>query len=61
MTRIPVWLYILFGLLAVTAGIVGVVHAAAGLPTAFWAVVTVLGAASLANAAFRMRPDRHQA
>jgi hypothetical protein len=61
MTRIPIWPYVLFGLLALVAGILGVRHAPSGLPTAFWAVVTVLGAASLTNAGFRMRADRHQA
>ncbi len=47
MSRIPTWLYILFGLLALVAGVLGVTHAPSGPPKTFWALVTVLGAASL--------------
>jgi hypothetical protein len=49
MARIPPWLYILFGCIAVVAGVLGVGHAPAGLPKVFWAVVTVAGVASLAT------------
>ena len=49
MARIPPWLYILFGVLAIVAGVLGVGHAPAGLPKVFWAVVTVAGVASLAT------------
>ena len=48
MARIPSWLYILFGVIAIVAGVLGVGHAPAGLPKVFWAVVTVAGVASLA-------------
>ena len=61
MSRIPTWLHVLFGLLALVAGILGVVHAPAGLPTVFWAAITVLGAASLINAGFSLRRDRRPA
>jgi hypothetical protein len=47
MSRVPAWLYILFGVLAIVAGILGVSHAPTGVPTLFWAVVTILGAGSL--------------
>lgn len=61
MARIPPWLYILFGVLAIAAGVLGVGHAPAGLPKVFWAVVTVVGVASLAtswNVARRPRKQR---
>lgn len=46
-SRIPAWLAILVGLLAIVAGVLGVTHAPNGVPKVFWAVITVLGAASL--------------
>ena len=49
MARIPPWLYILFGVLAIVAGVLGVGHAPDGLPKVFWAIVTVAGVASLAT------------
>ena len=62
MSRIPVWLYLLFGPLAVAAGILGVIHAPAGVPKTSWAIITILGVASLASAGYRClhrNPDRH--
>jgi len=61
MSRVPACLYVLFGLIALVAGILGIAHAPSGLPTAFWAVITVLGAASLINAGISARRDRHPA
>ncbi len=49
MARIPPWLYIFFGVIAIVAGVLGVGHAPAGLPKVFWAVVTIAGVASLAT------------
>ena len=57
MARIPRWIYIMFGLLALLSGILGVIHAPSGVPKTFWAVICVLGAASL-FAAFRVRGQR---
>jgi hypothetical protein len=47
MSRIPTWLYILFGAIAIVAGVLGVGHAPDGIPKIFWAVITVTGGASL--------------
>ncbi|MDP9093471.1 MAG: hypothetical protein M3N95_11195 [Actinomycetota bacterium] len=47
MARIPRWIYIMFGLLALLSGILGVIGAPSGVPKAFWAVICVLGAVSL--------------
>ncbi len=47
MSRIPAWLYILFGVIAIAAGVLGVGHAPSGVPKVFWAVVAVLGVVSL--------------
>lgn len=47
MSRIPVLLYVLFAVIALAAGVLGVGHAPNGLPKVFWALVTVLGAVSL--------------
>ncbi len=58
MTRIPAWLYLLFGLLAVLAGILGVGHAPSGLPRIFWAAITLLGAGSLIHVGYTARVSR---
>lgn len=50
MSRIPAWLYALFGVIAVVAGILGMRHAPSGVPKVFWALVTVGGVASLTTA-----------
>jgi hypothetical protein len=50
MFRIPAWLYILFGAIAIISGVLGVTNAPSGVPQIFWAVVTVVGLASLAAA-----------
>jgi hypothetical protein len=50
MARIPRWMYVMFGLLALLTGILGVIHAPSGVPKTFWAVICVLGAASLVAA-----------
>jgi len=47
MSRIPAWLYVLFGVIAIIAGILGVIHAPSGIPKIFNGVLTVIGAASL--------------
>ncbi len=47
MFRIPAWLYVLFGVIATVAGVLGIGHAPSGVPKVFWAVVTVVGIASL--------------
>jgi uncharacterized membrane protein HdeD (DUF308 family) len=60
MARIPPWLYILFGVIAIVAGVLGVGHAPAGLPKVFWAVVTVAGVASLASSWIVVRRPRRQ-
>jgi 4-hydroxybenzoate polyprenyltransferase len=59
MARIPRWIYIMFGLLALLTGILGVIHAPSGVPKIFWAVICVLGAASLL-AALSCRGQRTQ-
>lgn len=61
MTQIPLGPYILFGLLAVVAGSLGVDHAPSGLPRIFWAAVTLLGAASLIHAGYTSRVNRRRA
>jgi hypothetical protein len=50
MIRIPAWLYILFGAIAITAGVLGVTHAPSGIPQIFWGAVTGIGIAALAAA-----------
>lgn len=60
MSRVPAWLYMLFGVMAIVAGVLGVGHAPSGVPKVFWAVVTVLGAASLASACLVTRSRRQQ-
>jgi hypothetical protein len=55
MSRIPRWIYVLFGGLAIVAGILGVLHAPSGLPKTVWGVICVLGAASLINAGLGSR------
>ena len=50
MSRIPAWLYLLFGAIAIVAGALGVGHAPSGVPKVFWAVVTAAGLASLGAA-----------
>jgi len=47
MSRIPAWLYVLFGLIAIVAGILGVIHAPSGAPKIFNGVLTIIGLASL--------------
>ena len=47
MSRIPAWLYVLFGVIAIVAGILGVIHAPSGVPKIFNGVLTVVGVASL--------------
>ncbi len=47
MSRIPSWLYVLFGAVATILGALGVTHAPTGAPKIFWAVITVIGIASL--------------
>ena len=61
MSRIPAWLYLLFGAIAVVAGVLGVGHAPSGVPTAFWAVVTVAGVASLGTSLMVRRASRTSA
>jgi hypothetical protein len=60
MSRIPAWLYLLFGALAVVSGVLGIGHAPSGIPKMFWAVITIAGAASLTTAAFITRHQRRQ-
>ena len=50
MIRIPAWLYILFGAIAIIAGVLGVTHAPSGIPQIFWGAVTGIGIAALAAA-----------
>lgn len=56
MSRVPAWLLFLFGAIAVVAGVLGVGHAPAGVPKVFWAVITVVGAGSLALGWVRVAP-----
>ena len=58
MIRIPAWLYILFGAIAITAGVLGVTHAPSGIPQIFWAAVTCIGIGALAAAWFVSRNTR---
>lgn len=60
MSRVPAWMFFLFGAIAVVAGVLGVGHAPAGLPKVFWAVVTVVGAGSLALGWVRSRRNRSE-
>ena len=60
MSRVPAWMFFLFGAIAVVAGVLGVGHAPAGVPKVFWAVVTVAGAASLALGWARSRQSKRE-
>lgn len=53
--KIPTWGFLLFGIAAVVAGVLGVTHAPPAIGKATWAVVIVLGVISLGLAAFRRR------
>ena len=60
MSRIPAWLYVLFGAIAVVAGGLGVGHAPSGVPKVFWAVVAVAGVVSLVTAWIVRRGSREK-
>ncbi len=55
MSHISTRLFVLCGLFAIVAGILGVAHAPEGLPKAFWGAIAVLGVASIIYAGISRR------
>ncbi|HZT65554.1 MAG TPA: hypothetical protein VFA11_07175 [Acidimicrobiales bacterium] len=55
LSRIPTWVLVVFGLVAVVAGILGATHAPPAIGKATWAVVAVLGVVTLVLAGRRRR------
>lgn len=55
LSKVPTWVLLVFGAVAVIAGVLGVVHAPPAIGKATWAIVTVLGVVSLVVAAIRGR------
>ncbi len=58
MFRIPPWLYILFGAIAIISGVLGVTHAPSGVPQIFWGAITIIGIAALPAARAVSRSTR---
>jgi hypothetical protein len=50
MSRIPAWLYILFGVIAIVAGVLGVIYAPSGAPKIYNGILTLVGVASVVGA-----------
>ncbi len=50
LSRLPTWSLVLFGLVAIVLGVLGVTYAPPAVAKVFWTAVTVLGLASLALA-----------
>lgn len=55
MQRLPDWTLILIGVIAVVAGVLGIIHAPPAIGKAVWSVVLVLGVAALAVPVRRRR------
>ena len=60
-TQWPTWVLVLFGVVAVVAGVLGVIHAPPAVGKATWVVVTGLGAVALVTAARRLLGERFRA
>lgn len=50
LSRLPTWALVLFGLVAIVLGVLGVTYAPPAVARVFWTAITVLGLASLALA-----------
>lgn len=50
LSRLPTWSLVVFGLLAIVLGVLGVTYAPPAMAKVFWTAVTVLGLACLALA-----------
>lgn len=50
LSRLPTWSLVLFGLVAIVLGVLGVTYAPPAVAKVFWTAITVLGLASLALA-----------
>lgn len=55
LTRFPSWALILLGVIAVVAGVLGVIHAPLAIGKVGWAVVAGVGIASIIWAVWRMK------
>lgn len=56
-SRLPTWVLVLVGVVAVVAGALGVVHAPPAIGKAMWAAITAIGVVAL-GLALRHRPVR---
>lgn len=54
-SRLPTWVLVLIGIVAVVAGVLGVVHAPPATGKAVWSIVTLIGLMSLTLAVRRQR------
>jgi len=54
-TRWPTWLLVVFGIVAIVAGVLGVIHAPPVVAKVFWTIITVSGLLSLAFCVWRAR------
>lgn len=60
LSRLPNWSLVLFGVVAIVLGVIGVTHAPPAVAKVFWTATTIVGLASLALAHRRRQLRRPQ-
>ncbi len=58
LSRLPTWSLVLFGVVAIVLGVIGVTYAPPAVAKIFWTAITVVGLASLAVAHRRRQVRR---